>query len=231
MNAKERLKKFVEYKGLGRNRFEETVGISSGYISTKSPSIGSEIIEKIVRIYSDLNIEWLVTGNGKMIKPVYWNEVEANEKLLYRKLVYVPLVSRYAQAEYLNRLDEKTYIDTLPTLPFTADNESKGGYICFEMWDESMNDGSDCSYNIGDILMCREIDYTVRQRKLYLNKPKSFVVVHESKGIMVRLITEHDLDKNTVLLHALNPMLDDCLIQLHEVKRLFTILQIQRNMG
>jgi hypothetical protein len=228
-NAKERLKKFVEYKGLGRNRFEVSVGISLGYLSTKSPSVGSEIIEKIARIYRDLNIEWLVTGNGKMIKAPYWNEIEATGKFMYKKLVYAPLVSRYSQAEYVNRLNEKPYIDTLPTIPVTADCESKGNYICFEMWDESMNDGSDNSYNTGDILVCREIDYDVRQRKLYFNKPKSFVLIHEQKGIMVRLITDHDFDRELVTLYSPNPMYDDSRIQLREVKKLFAVLQLQRN--
>jgi hypothetical protein len=229
MNAKERLKKFVEYKGFGRNRFEELVGISAGYLSTKSPSVGSEIIEKIAAVFNDLSVEWLVTGKGKMINALYWNEIETAGKFMYRKLVYAPLVSRYSQTEYLNRLNEKTYIDTLPTLPVTTDNENKGSYICFEMWDESMNDGSDNSYNIGDILICREINYAVRQKRLYFNKPKPFVVICEKTGIMIRLITAHDFETEIISLHAPNPMFDDCRISLQEVKQLFAVLQLQRN--
>jgi hypothetical protein len=229
MNTKERLQKFVEYKGLGRSRFEALVGISSGYLSTKSPSVGSEIIEKIARIYHDVNIEWLVTGDGKMIKPLYWNESETEGKSMYKKLIYAPLVSRYSQTEYINRINDKPYIDTLPTLPVTADLEGKGCYICFEMWDESMNDGCDNSYNIGDILVCREMDYNARQRKLYSNKPKSFVIVHESKGIIVRQITAHDFDRELISVHSPNAMFDDFRIHLQEIKKLFVIIQLQRN--
>jgi hypothetical protein len=229
MNAKERLRKFVGYKGLGRNRFEELVGISTGYLSTKSPSVGSEIIEKIARIYHDLNLEWLITGNGKMIKAPYWNEIETAGKFMYKELVYAPLVSRYSQAEYVNRLNEKPYIDTLPTIPVTADHESKGAYICFEMWDDSMSDGSDNSYNTGDILICREIDYAVRKRRLYFNKPKPFVIIHAQKGIMARLITDHDFNNELVTLHSPNPMYDDSQVQLQEIKKLFAVFQLQRN--
>jgi hypothetical protein len=229
MNAKERLRKFVEYKGLGRNRFEELVGISAGYLSTKSPSVGSEIIEKIARIYHDLNLEWLITGNGKMIKASYWNEIETAGKFMYKKLVYAPLVSRYSQPEYVNRLNEKPYIDTLPTIPVMADHENKGSYICFEMWDESMNDGSDNSYNVGDILVCREIDYAVRQRKLCVNKPKAFILIYMQKGIIARLITAHDFDKELVTLHSPNPMYDDSQVSLQEITKLFAVLQLQRN--
>ncbi|MDR1594429.1 MAG: helix-turn-helix domain-containing protein [Prevotellaceae bacterium] len=228
MNAKERLRKFVEYKGMGRNRFEEIVGISSGYLSTKSPSVGSEIIERIVHIYHDLNIEWLVTGHGKMIKTPYWNEIGTAIESNYRKLVYAPLISRYAQAEYISRLDDKLYIDTLPTLPVVVEHESKGNYVCFEMWDDSMNDGSDNSYNPGDILICREIDSTIRQRKLYFNKPKSFVIVHAGKGIIVKQITAHDIEKDIITVHSSNPLCEDHTICLQDVKKLLNIIKLQR---
>jgi hypothetical protein len=148
---------------------------------------------------------------------------------MYKKLVYAPLVSRYSQAEYVNRLNDKLYIDTLPTLPVTADNDSKGAYLCFEMWDESMNDGSDNSFNIGDILICREIDYAVRQRRLYFNKPKPFVIIHATKGIIVRQITAHDLDSDLVTAHSPNPTYDDVAIRMSEVKQLFNIIRLERN--
>jgi hypothetical protein len=232
ISAKERLRKFVEYKGTGRNRFEELVGISSGYLSTKSPSVGSEIIERIVRIYHDLNIEWLVTGQGKMIKSPYPSETGTAAESNYRKLVHVPLVSRYAQAEYISRFDDKPYIDTLPTLPVVVEYEhegkSKGGYVCFEMWNDSMNDGSDSSFNPGDILICREIDRTVRQRKLYFNKPKSFVIIHIGTGITVRQITSHDIEAEIVTLHSPNPLCDDRTIRLQDVKKLFNVVKLQR---
>jgi hypothetical protein len=231
MTAKERLRKFVDYKGIGRNYFEKKVGISSGYVSTKSPAVGSEIIERIVRVYHDLNIEWLITGQGKMIKDLYWNEIENVGQFMYKKLVYAPLISRYAQSEYINHLNDKAYIDTLPTLPVAAEHGSKGTYICFEMWDDSMNDGSDNSYNTGDILICREINYVARQQKLFFNKPKSFVIIHEKNGIIVTQITAHDIDKEFITIHSPNPMCEDCVISLQYVKKLFNVIQLQRNIA
>jgi hypothetical protein len=228
MNAKERLRKFVEYKSMGRNRFEELVGISSGYLSTKSPSVGSEIIERIVGIYHDLNVEWLVTGQGKMIKSPCWQEIGNAGESTIKKLVYAPLISRYAQAEYINRLNDKPYIDTLPTLPVVVEHEGKGSYICFEMWDDSMNDGSDNSFNPGDILICREFDCVTRQRKLYFNKPKPFVIIHEQYGIIAKQITAHDIEKEIITLHSINQLYEDSIIHLSDVKTLFNVLKLQR---
>jgi hypothetical protein len=228
MNAKERLRKFVEYKGIGRNHFEELVGISTGYLSTKSPSVGSEIIERIVHVYHDLNIEWLVTGHGKMIKTPYWQEIGTAIESNYKKMVYAPLISRYAQAEYINRLNDKPYIDTLPTLPVVAEHEHKGSFVCFEMWDDSMNDGSDNSYNLGDILICHEIDDVIRQRKLHFNKPKSFVIIHAKEGITVKQIISHDIAQEIITVHSLNSFYDDRMIHLQDVKKLFNVVKLQR---
>ncbi|MDR1381965.1 MAG: S24 family peptidase [Tannerella sp.] len=163
-----------------------------------------------------------------MINTPYFQETGTTERSNYKKLVYAPLIGRHAQTEYINRLNDKSYIDTLPTLPVVTESESKGSYICFEMRDDSMNDGSDSSYNPGDILICRETDCTNRQRKLYFNKPKSFVIVHANEGITVRQITSHDIEKDTVVVHSPNPMYDDSLIRLQDVKKLFIILELQR---
>jgi len=66
--AKDRLLEFLVYLGIGQNAFEKNVGISNGYISHNKGSIGSEIVSKISKIYSELNTDWLLSGNGEMIK-------------------------------------------------------------------------------------------------------------------------------------------------------------------
>jgi hypothetical protein len=229
MSTKTRLQEFVKYKGMGRNRFEESVGISSGYISSRSSSVGSEIVERIARTYKDLNVEWLITGMGKMIKEPYWHEVgTAASGVTYKKLVYAPLVSRYAQTEYILRWDERIYIDTLPTLPVSIEQEGNGSYMCFEMLNDSMNDGSDNSYNVGDILICREIDYLARQKNLYFNKPKSFVIIHQTEGLIVRQITGHNIEDDIITIHSLNPLYEDIALPMSKIKKLFYIFKLQR---
>ncbi|MDR1338551.1 MAG: S24 family peptidase [Prevotellaceae bacterium] len=228
MNAKERLRQFVKYKGMGRNRFEELVGISSGYISSGSPSIGSEIIEKIAHVYPDLNIEWLITGGGKMIRDPYGQRSGTARELSYRKFLHVPVVSRYAQAEYLDHQDDKLYINTLPTLPVLAEHEGKGEYMCFEVRGDSMNDGTVNSYKPGDILICREISPRFSQKKLYFNSPRFFLIVHREEGVIVKQIIDCNTEKGEMTVHSLNPLYEDSLIRLDDVKKLFNIIKFQR---
>jgi len=67
ITVKERLISFISYKNIGQNRFEKESGISNGYISHLKSSIGSDVLTKIASTYNDLNIVWLLTGNGEML--------------------------------------------------------------------------------------------------------------------------------------------------------------------
>lgn len=66
-SVKERLIAFIEYKGLSKNKFEKVCGFSQRYVSNISVSIQPDKLERISSNYPDLNIGWLITGEGDMI--------------------------------------------------------------------------------------------------------------------------------------------------------------------
>lgn len=68
MTTKDRLKEFLSYKKIGRNKFETKLGLASGYMSSKGITITSEVIEKTSSEYPELNLDWLITGKGEMLK-------------------------------------------------------------------------------------------------------------------------------------------------------------------
>lgn len=65
----DRLKLFIKSRGLGQTKFEELVGFSRGYISKVKTSIGADKLSNIVEVFPELNLDWLITGKGKMIIP------------------------------------------------------------------------------------------------------------------------------------------------------------------
>lgn len=67
---KERLVEYIEFKGITKSYFEKSIKMGNGYISNVK-SIGSDKLEDIINKYSDLNIEWLITGQGEMLKTEY----------------------------------------------------------------------------------------------------------------------------------------------------------------
>lgn len=74
-NAIERLIEFHDYLKLtgygGRNKFEKAIGKSDGYLSNalkKNSSIGSDVLLDIRTMFPELNIDWLISGEGNMLK-------------------------------------------------------------------------------------------------------------------------------------------------------------------
>lgn len=67
-----RLSEYIEYKKISYYAFENSIEASRGSISkaaSNGKSIGSNVIENILLIYTDLNPIWLLTGKGAMLIP------------------------------------------------------------------------------------------------------------------------------------------------------------------
>lgn len=75
MNVKERLKKFIASKGLGQKAFEIECGLSNGYVNNIRRSVTIDKARRILERYPELNINWLMTGEGQMLKPQSANSV------------------------------------------------------------------------------------------------------------------------------------------------------------
>jgi len=65
----ERMDKFIKSKGLGRYQFEMKCGLSQGYIANIRNSPHPDKLKRIVHVYPELNIEWLIIGRGEMEHP------------------------------------------------------------------------------------------------------------------------------------------------------------------
>lgn len=71
-NIVSRIKEFIDYKTISVRKFEEKVGFSNGAFASQyknNGSIGSDKIENILQSYPEINLEWLLTGEGEMLKP------------------------------------------------------------------------------------------------------------------------------------------------------------------
>lgn len=68
MNVKSRLLEFVAYTQMSKRKFQEKIGVSNSYIQNISESIGADIMNRISIQYPELNITWLLTGEGEMLK-------------------------------------------------------------------------------------------------------------------------------------------------------------------
>lgn len=68
----ERLQQYMRYKGVNDNQFTLSCDLSVGLIGKLKKSGGgmsSTSLEKVLRCYTDLSPEWLITGRGNMLLP------------------------------------------------------------------------------------------------------------------------------------------------------------------
>ena len=87
-----RIVDFIHQMDMSVRQFDISIGAANGYtlrMEKNNASVGSDVIERIVKKYPKLNLVWLITGNGPMfidelnvVSPVKI-DVEAfiNEKL------------------------------------------------------------------------------------------------------------------------------------------------------
>lgn len=68
MCVRDRLKAYLKHKKISQSSFAESIDVSAGYVNAISKGIGTDKMSIIRAVYQDLNIDWLLTGKGSMLK-------------------------------------------------------------------------------------------------------------------------------------------------------------------
>jgi hypothetical protein len=69
MKIIDRITLFIQHKNLSMRAFDMSIGVGNGYTSKQSKSgasVGSDVLERIIDVYPDLNPMWLISGKGAM---------------------------------------------------------------------------------------------------------------------------------------------------------------------
>lgn len=69
MNEKEKIKQYLNSKGISKNSFYQRTGFATGFLDS-GKSLGADKLQTIIDNYPDLSLEWLVLGKGDMTKNV-----------------------------------------------------------------------------------------------------------------------------------------------------------------
>lgn len=94
MTVQERLLEFLRYKHLSKLAFANSIGRSPSYVTNIITSIGNESRKVIESKYPELNMKWLLTGEGDMI-----NEEKSSITFSSKETPrYIPIIPIAAQA-------------------------------------------------------------------------------------------------------------------------------------
>lgn len=74
MTVRERLKFYLKENNISQNAFADSINVSSGYVNAIRKSIQPDKLSIIKSKYPNLNIDWLLTGDGEMY--TYNNSIE-----------------------------------------------------------------------------------------------------------------------------------------------------------
>lgn len=83
---KKRIIQLLEYKGIPKEEFYKKIGVTSANFRGKASEtpVNSKTIENILLEIPDLNLEWLLTGKGPVLKKIISDPIiERAEKALY----------------------------------------------------------------------------------------------------------------------------------------------------
>ena len=64
----ERLCAYIKASGGSVRAFERSIGVSNGWVSDVKSKVDINVVSEISRKYPDLNIRWLFSGEGEMLR-------------------------------------------------------------------------------------------------------------------------------------------------------------------
>lgn len=91
----DRLIQFIKLAGLSARQFDISIGAANGYtlrMQKNNASVGSDVIENIINVYPQLNVEWLITGEGEMLKEkeeiiLDYDDLSSDRKLEIERII------------------------------------------------------------------------------------------------------------------------------------------------
>lgn len=221
MSIKERIQKYIEYKGLENARFEKQAGLGNGYVDKIRDGIRSTTLEKIRKGFPDLNIDWLRFGEGDMLvkeKKTIESNITPVPKDHYKMVEYVDL---RASAGMLGVGDVALLPDTHKRLvPIEFDN---GNFLVVRVDGDSMDDNSKRALSDGDeVLICERKDYKIDELPI----KKSLFVITTRDGNVLKQIVEVNIPGNYILCRSFNKIYEDFKIEISDIYQIFIVCKV-----
>lgn len=223
------LAEYFKNKGVTQLAIAEKLGVSKAYVNalmTGKKAFGKSQAAKWSSEFG-ISASWLLTGEGEMlIDSTPRPKVESNVTPVRAgelQWVEVPLVPYKACASVLSGFGDPLWQEDKQTMQVLLDQRLRGDYVIYEVYGDSMNDGSAQSFLEGDFLLCRLHPKSDWQYGIKKRSATYCVIATQADGIVLKQVTHHDKAEGTITCHSLNPDYSDYDLKLSEVQALFYV--------
>ena len=198
MQIIDRLFEFFRENHLSNYKVEKACGLTNGYLRNLRKAPSFEILEKIFSTYPELNRDWVLYGEGDMLRSSDADPSQSNakERPVLKEVTKggLPLIPIDAVAGF-NGWDESGVSELDCTHYDVPDFETAHADFLIRVSGSSMYP----KYSSGDILACRKIDEIT-----FLQWGKIYVI-DSRQGAMVKRLFPMESNADMVLCKSDNP--------------------------
>ena len=219
MSTRERLKSYLRKKQISEAVFEETAKLSRGFVSKVGDSIREANLIKISQSYPDLNLAWLKTGEGEMLRDDAEEKPAATPKDNYRLVPIIHIDSVGGMHSHNSIVQEPQYIEGYA--PFAG---AKEGDVCIIQSGDSMIP----TCPAGSLLLVRQ----VLDWREYFGYGNIFVLVLTDGRRITKEVTKYAPDpQNYVWCVSHNPDVPDEELPKSMIAAVWKVIKILVNKG
>lgn len=187
----QRIEKLTKNEGITVTALERKIGASKGVLSraiAKGSDIQLKWVQLIVENYPQYSTEWLLTGNGEMLRQDSGTRPDEPAAPIIKEAI--PLIPMDAFAGY----PPQQYSD-LPIEDYYQVAEFARADFLIRVKGDSMTP----KFNGGDIVACKKI-----HERLFFQWHRIYVICTNSQGVMIKRV-EHSDRQGCIRLVSDNP--------------------------
>ena len=211
---KKRLIDFLTYLGIGQNKFEKKCGLSIGFVNTLKGNATIKTLNKIEATYPELNLEWLKTGEGKMLRSSLHKDEQNKEIAAIQADYGIPLIPLDAFAGF--GTDNSVQIFDYECEKYVIPN-FRGAEFLIPVRGSSMYP----KYASGDIVACKKLplDTFFQWNKVY--------VLDTEQGVLIKRVKQAN-DDSFILLVSENEKYEPFNIRRSDIHSLAIVIGVIR---
>ncbi|WP_198024632.1 S24 family peptidase [Prevotella sp. oral taxon 299] len=180
--------------------FESLADLSTGYITSMRKSFGEQKLSNVLKAFPELNRDWLLYGEGEMLKSTSTEDNNASFVAPYIKdeLIYLPLFSVPALASFADNLSQASAtLETYPVYVAKGEAYTKERHIVIEAKGESMSP----TIQNKAMILCEKIE---PEQWDYIQNEKIIAIIYDNSFTIKRVLRNNLATANTITLSADN---------------------------